>query len=77
MARKRSIRILLIPILAPLFLIGWLLAFSGQKKAENKKSRQKATEQTDPKRGVLEMGVLPEAADQELSEAPLKTENSD
>jgi hypothetical protein len=67
LARKRSIRILLIPILAPLFL-GWLLAFSGQKKRAPRKSGQKTVKPKESQQEVLEIGVLPEVApDQELS----------
>lgn len=31
LARKRVLRMLLLPILAPLFLLGWMLAYFGKK----------------------------------------------
>ena len=75
LARKRLLRIALIPLLAPLFLIGWLLTFSGQKKSESKKSNQKLAEKS--KEDPLEIGLLPEAViDREPIEVPLKTESS-
>ena len=69
------IRIALIPILAPLFLIGWLLAFLGEKKAEAKKLRQQAVEKSGE--GALEIGLLPDAAeDLAPLEVPLKSKDA-
>ena len=65
MARKRFVRILLIPILAPIFLIGWLLAFFGEHKVETKKSDQRTAAETNE--GAVEIGVMPE-----MKEAPLE-----
>lgn len=75
MARKRLIRIALIPILAPLFLIGWLLAFFGEKKADAKKLRQHRIEESNE--GAVEIGLLPDVTEDSAPlEVPLKSEDA-
>jgi uncharacterized membrane protein YGL010W len=37
MNRKCRFRLLLLPVLVPLFLVGWVLAFVGEKKDEKTK----------------------------------------
>jgi hypothetical protein len=73
LARKRFVRIALIPILAPLFLTGWLLAFFGEQKAEARKSRQRSTR--EPKKDDVEIGLLAEVTGEPL-EVPLKLEDA-
>ncbi len=61
MARKRYLRIILLPFLAPIFLLGWMLAYKGEKVAPKKLVAQtvKAVNQAD-----LEMGVLAEEVEE-------------
>jgi hypothetical protein len=69
------IRIALIPILAPLFLIGWLLAFLGEKKAEAKSLRQHLAKKPDESN--VEIGLLPDATeDLGPLEVPLKSKDA-
>jgi len=74
LARKRFIRIALIPILAPLFLIGWLLAFNGKQKADAKKRLQRPAKEN--KKDVLEVGMLSEVAGVPL-ETPLESKDAE
>ncbi|HTY74745.1 MAG TPA: hypothetical protein VMD05_04185 [Candidatus Nanoarchaeia archaeon] len=74
MARKRFIRIALIPILAPLFLIGWLLAFNGKQKTEAKKPLQRTAKEN--RKDVLEVGLLSEVEGVPL-EAPLESKDAE
>jgi hypothetical protein len=53
----RTLRILLFPIFVPLFLIGWIVAYSGEPKSETKqapKPKMQPTEKFDLEVGLLE-----------------------
>jgi len=62
LARNRFVRIALFPVLAPIFLFGWLLFYFGeQTPAVKKSSRQVAKAAQDD---VVKIGVLGEVTDE-------------
>jgi hypothetical protein len=72
-ARKRYLRIVLLPLLVPIFLIGWALAHVGEKADNKKRPSQKAR----PLKEALEIGLLPEADNElELTQTPSKRKST-
>ncbi len=74
LARKRSRRILLFPIIAPLFLLGWVLTWVGTRKGtaakQTKRPAKPAAKET------LEIGVLPEIEADLVAETPQVSSNT-
>lgn len=63
MAKKRVIRLALLPILAPLFIVGWMLAHVGEQKSARRvpsRPRVVATQKED----TFEIGILSEGKEE-------------
>ncbi len=71
LARKRTRRILLFPIIVPLFLLGWVLTWVGTRKVTPAKPTKRLAKPV-PKE-TLEIGVLPEIEAELVAEAPKKS----
>jgi hypothetical protein len=72
-ARKRYLRIALLPFLVPIFLIGWALAHVGEKADNKKRPSQKAR----PLKEALEIGLLTEEDNElQLTQTPSKKKNT-
>ncbi len=65
MAKPSKLRLLLLPILAPIFLIGWALAHTGQNQKPTKK-RLPAAAKTTVHKDLVEIGVLAEEDQQQV-----------
>ena len=77
MPKRRSARFLLLPILALVFLLGWLMYSLGDKK-NSKKESQKPMQPVKPKiasQNDLEMGLVSELAE-EQQETQKRQKNS-
>ncbi|MFB3890312.1 MAG: hypothetical protein ACE14S_12560 [Candidatus Bathyarchaeia archaeon] len=64
MPRRRIVRILLFPILAVVFLIGWLLYAFGKARNPSKKEQEKKPDGAKKAESV-EIGLLGEAEEEE------------
>ena len=68
--RNRAVAVLLMPILALVFMIGWVMACSGEKKGTRKTAFQKKltlVQNADSKNGKpLEMGLLEELTEKDI-----------
>ncbi len=58
MARKRALRMLLLPILAPLFLLGWVLTRFGKQSLSAKRKAHRLTKEA--KDESVQFGLLSE-----------------
>ena len=73
LTRKNLAKITLMPILAPLFLITWLVSYFGGRKAEAK-SRQHVVNIS--RQNVLETGLMAALAEDFEYEVPLNPEHT-
>ncbi len=74
LARKRSKRILLFPIIVPLFLLGWVLTWVGTRKVTPAKPTKRPAKPAAKE--TLEIGVLPEIETELVAETPQEASNT-
>jgi hypothetical protein len=58
--KKQRIRLLLLPILAPMFLLGWVLSFIGERGETKQMLKINAHKVTETREDTIQMGLMAE-----------------
>ncbi len=68
LARKRSLRLLLVPFLAPLFFIGYIMNVVGESHAAQAKRSKPLHKPVPPVQNDPEMGLIDQIAEPQVAE---------